>query len=156
MGEFEERFRTAVSLASMQSWVTSLVFAPLCSPCFFFFSFLLKTLDDLEERVKEAGIEITFRQSFFSDPAVPVKNLKVGWLGVLGSARRGAGWGAQGWAGEESQVGNVGLFCLFLNGDIIDMLSVCKHKLYKCSFDKLIYYSMVATLALAKTSFTVT
>ncbi|KAJ6632779.1 hypothetical protein lerEdw1_014609 [Lerista edwardsae] len=35
------------------------------------------TLDDLEERVKEAGIEITFRQSFFSDPAVPVKNLKV-------------------------------------------------------------------------------
>uniref|UniRef100_A0A8C5RKB3 Gamma-aminobutyric acid type B receptor subunit 1 n=1 Tax=Laticauda laticaudata TaxID=8630 RepID=A0A8C5RKB3_LATLA len=34
------------------------------------------TLDDLEERVKEAGIEITFRQSFFSDPAVPVKNLK--------------------------------------------------------------------------------
>lgn len=41
--------------------------------------FPLKTLDDLEERVKEAGIEITFRQSFFSDPAVPVKNLKVGW-----------------------------------------------------------------------------
>ncbi|GAB1301047.1 Gamma-aminobutyric acid type B receptor subunit 1 [Apodemus speciosus] len=36
----------------------------------------LETLDDLEERVKEAGIEITFRQSFFSDPAVPVKNLK--------------------------------------------------------------------------------
>lgn len=36
-----------------------------------------QTLDDLEERVKEAGIEITFRQSFFSDPAVPVKNLKV-------------------------------------------------------------------------------
>uniref|UniRef100_A0A6I8S6H8 Gamma-aminobutyric acid (GABA) B receptor, 1 n=1 Tax=Xenopus tropicalis TaxID=8364 RepID=A0A6I8S6H8_XENTR len=34
------------------------------------------TLDDLEERVKEAGIEITFRQSFFSDPAIPVKNLK--------------------------------------------------------------------------------
>ncbi|KAH0630356.1 hypothetical protein JD844_013308, partial [Phrynosoma platyrhinos] len=35
-----------------------------------------ETLDDLEERVKEADIEITFRQSFFSDPAVPVKNLK--------------------------------------------------------------------------------
>ncbi|MEE6523456.1 hypothetical protein FKM82_022377 [Ascaphus truei] len=35
------------------------------------------TLDDLEERVKEADIEITFRQSFFSDPTVPVKNLKV-------------------------------------------------------------------------------
>ncbi|XP_078501823.1 gamma-aminobutyric acid type B receptor subunit 1 [Lissotriton helveticus] len=34
------------------------------------------TLDDLEERVKEAGLEITFRQSFFSDPVVPVKNLK--------------------------------------------------------------------------------
>ncbi|XP_018088676.1 gamma-aminobutyric acid type B receptor subunit 1 isoform X2 [Xenopus laevis] len=34
------------------------------------------TLDDLEERVKEAGIEITFRQSFFSDPVIPVKNLK--------------------------------------------------------------------------------
>lgn len=42
-----------------------------------------QTLDDLEERVKEAGIEITFRQSFFSDPTVPVKNLKVSeyvWL----------------------------------------------------------------------------
>lgn len=51
---------------------------PLCTPCFLCFSFPLKTLDDLEERVKEAGIEITFRQSFFSDPAVPVKNLKVG------------------------------------------------------------------------------
>ncbi|XP_041431135.1 gamma-aminobutyric acid type B receptor subunit 1 isoform X4 [Xenopus laevis] len=35
-----------------------------------------QTLDDLEERVKEAGIEITFRQSFFSDPVIPVKNLK--------------------------------------------------------------------------------
>ncbi|XP_075434105.1 gamma-aminobutyric acid type B receptor subunit 1 isoform X3 [Ascaphus truei] len=37
---------------------------------------LIVTLDDLEERVKEADIEITFRQSFFSDPTVPVKNLK--------------------------------------------------------------------------------
>ncbi|KAF3834399.1 hypothetical protein F7725_025603 [Dissostichus mawsoni] len=35
------------------------------------------TLDDLEERVKEAGIEISVRQSFLSDPAVAVKNLKV-------------------------------------------------------------------------------
>ncbi|KFO99691.1 Gamma-aminobutyric acid type B receptor subunit 1, partial [Calypte anna] len=35
------------------------------------------TLDDLDQRVKEAGLEITFRQSFFSDPAAPVKNLKV-------------------------------------------------------------------------------
>ncbi|CAL8371586.1 unnamed protein product, partial [Boreogadus saida] len=34
------------------------------------------TLDDLEERVKEAGIEITVRQSFLTDPAVAVKNLK--------------------------------------------------------------------------------
>ncbi|KAL3043350.1 gamma-aminobutyric acid type B receptor subunit 1 [Trematomus bernacchii] len=34
------------------------------------------TLDDLEERVKEAGIEISVRQSFLSDPAVAVKNLK--------------------------------------------------------------------------------
>jgi hypothetical protein len=43
--------------------------------------------------VKEAGIEITFRQSFFSDPAVPVKNLKVGWPGMVGSACRGVGLG---------------------------------------------------------------
>ncbi|KFP11187.1 Gamma-aminobutyric acid type B receptor subunit 1, partial [Egretta garzetta] len=36
-----------------------------------------QTLDDLDQRVKEAGLEITFRQSFFSDPAAPVRNLKV-------------------------------------------------------------------------------
>ena len=47
-------------------------------------SVFLQTLDDLEERVKEAGIEITFRQSFFSDPAVPVKNLKVMELCLAG------------------------------------------------------------------------
>ncbi|NXM06091.1 GABR1 protein, partial [Tyrannus savana] len=35
-----------------------------------------QTLDDLAQRVKEAGLEITFRQSFFSDPAAPVRNLK--------------------------------------------------------------------------------
>ncbi|NXX52183.1 GABR1 protein, partial [Scopus umbretta] len=35
-----------------------------------------QTLDDLDQRVKEAGLEITFRQSFFSDPAAPVRNLK--------------------------------------------------------------------------------
>ncbi|XP_061616276.1 gamma-aminobutyric acid type B receptor subunit 1 isoform X1 [Phyllopteryx taeniolatus] len=34
------------------------------------------TLDDLEERVKEARIEISVRQSFLTDPAVAVKNLK--------------------------------------------------------------------------------
>ncbi|XP_061771538.1 gamma-aminobutyric acid type B receptor subunit 1-like isoform X2 [Nerophis ophidion] len=34
------------------------------------------TLDDLEQRVKEAGIEISVRTSFLTDPAVAVKNLK--------------------------------------------------------------------------------
>ncbi|XP_064408032.1 gamma-aminobutyric acid type B receptor subunit 1 [Latimeria chalumnae] len=34
------------------------------------------TLDDLEERVKEAGIELSVRQSYLSDPTVAVKNLK--------------------------------------------------------------------------------
>ncbi|XP_062414615.1 gamma-aminobutyric acid type B receptor subunit 1 [Pungitius pungitius] len=34
------------------------------------------TLDDLEVRVKEAGIEISVRQSFLTNPAVAVKNLK--------------------------------------------------------------------------------
>uniref|UniRef100_UPI00398EAA45 gamma-aminobutyric acid type B receptor subunit 1 n=1 Tax=Pristiophorus japonicus TaxID=55135 RepID=UPI00398EAA45 len=34
------------------------------------------TLDDLEQRVKEAGIEISVRQSFLTDPGVAVKNLK--------------------------------------------------------------------------------
>ncbi len=42
-------------------------------------SLSLQTLDDLEERVKEAGIEISVRQSFLTDPAVAVKNLKVLW-----------------------------------------------------------------------------
>ncbi|XP_054873632.1 gamma-aminobutyric acid type B receptor subunit 1 isoform X3 [Amphiprion ocellaris] len=37
---------------------------------------LIVTLDDLEERVREAGIEISVRQSFLTDPAVAVKNLK--------------------------------------------------------------------------------
>lgn len=37
----------------------------------------MQTLDDLEQRVKEAGIEISVRQSFLTDPAVAVKNLKV-------------------------------------------------------------------------------
>ncbi|CAB1333449.1 unnamed protein product [Coregonus sp. 'balchen'] len=37
---------------------------------------LIVTLDDLEQRVKEAGIEISVRQSFLTDPAVAVKNLK--------------------------------------------------------------------------------
>lgn len=59
-----------------------------------------QTLDDLEERVKEAGIEISVRQSFLTDPAVAVKNLKVLWwnihqpltsflLGVSGSSLAG-------------------------------------------------------------------
>ncbi|CAL9706099.1 unnamed protein product [Knipowitschia caucasica] len=34
------------------------------------------TLDDLEQRTKEAGIEISVRQSFLTDPTVAVKNLK--------------------------------------------------------------------------------
>lgn len=56
------------------------------------FLFPPKTLDDLEERVKEAGIEITFRQSFFSDPAVPVKNLKVGEQGWWAPPAQGSWW----------------------------------------------------------------
>lgn len=46
--------------------------------------------------MKEAGIEITFRQSFFSDPAVPVKNLKVRWLGVVGTVCRETRWVGKG------------------------------------------------------------
>lgn len=45
--------------------------------------FIPQTLDDLEERVKEAGIEISVRQSFLTDPAVAVKNLKVRALTFL-------------------------------------------------------------------------
>lgn len=81
----------------------SLVFT-YCAPVFLF-PFLLKTLDDLEERVKEAGIEITFRQSFFSDPAVPVKNLKVGWPRMA----RGTVW-----VGEKNQVGGCWVFVFTL------------------------------------------
>lgn len=46
------------------------------------FPFMWQTLDDLEQRVKEAGIEISVRQSFLTDPAVAVKNLKVLWLKI--------------------------------------------------------------------------
>ncbi len=42
-----------------------------------------QTLDDLEQRVKEAGIEISVRQSFLTDPAVAVKNLKVLSLSLI-------------------------------------------------------------------------
>lgn len=52
--------------------------------------------------MKEAGIEITFRQSFFSDPAVPVKNLKVGWWGLVGPVCKGLGEGEQWWVGKEA------------------------------------------------------
>lgn len=44
---------------------------------------LSQTLDDLEQRVKEAGIEISVRQSFLTDPAVAVKNLKVLSLSLI-------------------------------------------------------------------------
>lgn len=83
--------------------VRSLVFT-VVRPMFSLSVFPLETLDDLEERVKEAGIEITFRQSFFSDPAVPVKNLKVGWLGGRGRA-------GQWWVREEPDGG--GCFLVF-------------------------------------------
>lgn len=43
----------------------------------FTFALFPQTLDDLEQRTKEAGIEISVRQSFLTDPAVAVKNLKV-------------------------------------------------------------------------------
>lgn len=48
---------------------------PVCLPLSF--PFISQTLDDLEQRTKEAGIEISVRQSFLTDPAVAVKNLKV-------------------------------------------------------------------------------
>lgn len=64
----------------------SLSFFSCCFCCSVLFCVLIivlvsfcvsQTLDDLEERVKEAGIEISVRQSFLTDPAVAVKNLKV-------------------------------------------------------------------------------
>jgi gamma-aminobutyric acid type B receptor len=36
----------------------------------------LQTVEDLETRCKEAGIEIVTRQSFLSDPADAIKNLR--------------------------------------------------------------------------------
>lgn len=36
-----------------------------------------QTVEDLEERVKKAGIDIVVRQSFLTDPTNAVKNLKV-------------------------------------------------------------------------------
>lgn len=43
---------------------------------FFFFSSYLQTVEDLENRCKEADIEIVTRQSFLSDPADAVRNLR--------------------------------------------------------------------------------
>lgn len=42
--------------------------------CIFFF-FVLQTVEDLENRCKDAGIEIVTRQSFLSDPTDAVRNL---------------------------------------------------------------------------------
>lgn len=39
--------------------------------------FIFKTIEDLEKRVKEAGIDIAVRQSFLTDPTNAVRNLKV-------------------------------------------------------------------------------
>ena len=36
-----------------------------------------QTIEDLEERVKHAGIEIAVRTSFLTDPTNAVRNLKV-------------------------------------------------------------------------------
>ena len=38
---------------------------------------LLQTVEDLEERVKAAGIEVAVRQNFLTDPTNAVRNLKV-------------------------------------------------------------------------------
>lgn len=41
----------------------------------FFFSLSLQTVEDLENRCKDEGIEIVTRQSFLSDPTDAVRNL---------------------------------------------------------------------------------
>ena len=38
---------------------------------------MLQTVEDLEERVKAAGIEVAVRQNFLTDPTNAVRNLKV-------------------------------------------------------------------------------
>lgn len=68
-------FSCALFLSFLCSPQSSLLSCQSC--CLTALSFSLQTLDDLEERVKEAGIEISVRQSFLTDPAVAVKNLKV-------------------------------------------------------------------------------
>ena len=40
----------------------------------------LQTIEDLEERVKRAKVEIAVRTSFLTDPTNAVRNLKVGWV----------------------------------------------------------------------------
>lgn len=68
------------SLCSAASLTSSSSPLPVCLRLSF--PFMWQTLDDLEQRVKEAGIEISVRQSFLTDPAVAVKNLKVLWLKI--------------------------------------------------------------------------
>lgn len=45
------------------------------------FVLFFQTVEDLEERVKAAGIEVAVRQNFLTDPTNAVRNLKV--LSVL-------------------------------------------------------------------------
>lgn len=123
-----------------------------CAPCAFSVcsSSPPKTLDDLEERVKEAGIEITFRQSFFSDPAVPVKNLKVGWWRLVGPACKGLGGGnSGGWEKRQTEMGWIFFFFWYWN--IIDTQCCINLRSAVCWFDTLIYCNLITIIALANT-----
>lgn len=52
------------------------IFSPMFTHLFFYDFCLFQTVEDLELRCKESGVEIVTRQSFLSDPADAVRNLR--------------------------------------------------------------------------------
>ncbi|KAL1401021.1 hypothetical protein pipiens_006947, partial [Culex pipiens pipiens] len=70
-----------LTVLGLPDWVTHYVFSIVCVLLFLSLSLSpcrspVETVEDLETRCKEAGIEIVTRQSFLSDPTDAVRNLR--------------------------------------------------------------------------------
>ncbi len=67
-------------------------------------SVYLQTIEDLEERVKEADIEIAVRTSFLTDPTNAVRNLKVSTYSPLTDGYTGCSFRKKPKSGNELKV----------------------------------------------------